>query len=523
MKKSSLESINKHLKHATDVAARNKEMHSFTGRRSTKKTGVLTPTPQKPLFDRSGKDQSSESNSSRNSLHRRSKASIATPVIQLHSIGKPGPSSKMLPQSSYTYVSSKNKATVNIFNFNNYNVIRNEKEKFNKEKRPDYSQDHSIKSTDNLQNFFIFSRPNRESVRQPEIKLASSIKGAPKVKVDLSLRNSFKRDDKQLTQNTRVVRHTKSGSMNLGQSNRSVPLVVPLTTVLPQRSFRSGNSVSSVEFTSEMNFKTSRHSSVCEMNDFIKFVQSENRFSKWLHAVKIAHKQRKNMSVTLQTMSQRKSSMSVPITQDPLDRTRDLVCSLISDLKTIDTGLIKTEISPQNQPKAMQAEPFLLVSQEPVITSQNYNALIRETASLFLSQSKRFREGNGDAEHFFRQIAKRHWIDEQSLTVFGKSISILQEHLIFEEALRLLQEKGVVLENIFGYVYEKFGITPGKEAGLESDHVELGGEELSGASFEEVRLSDHISGDVHADIRLDFTQLRDDESEPSRLTESLAN
>lgn len=512
MKKSSLESINKHLKQATDVSIRNKDLFSYTGRRSTgKTTGGLTSTSQKKtFFDRIGKDSSNDSISSRNSLKKSQKPSIGKPVIQLNDLSKSALPSQMIPQSSYTYVSSKNKATVNIFNFNNYNVIRNEKEKFKKERKPDHSQDHSFKSSDNLQNFFIFSRPNRDSVKKPQATQPSSTKGSQILKLDLSFQHSSKRNEPVPNQNHRVIKHQKSGSMNLGQSQKSLPHV----TGIPHRSFRSGASFASIELGGEKAFKTTRPSSGSEMNDFIQFVQSENKFSKWMNSVKLAHKQRKNMALTLHPLHSRKSSLSVPMIEDPLEKTRDLVCSLITDLKTVDIERVKPSLVTKNN--STQTEEKITLKEEPVITSQNYNALIRETASLFLSQSKRFKEGNGDAEHFFKKIATKPWIDEQSLLVFNRSISTLQEHLIFEEALRILQEKGVILENIFAFVYEKFGINAGKDKTSSPEPLDPNDEDISGASFEDeepLQLKKTNSKNQEG-IRLDFSLLRAD-SEPS--------
>jgi len=230
--------------------------------------------------------------------------------------------------------------------------------------------------------------------------------------------------------------------------------------------------------------KSTRRSSLYEMNDFLRMVQSQNRFLKWMQTIKLSHKARRMNSVSLQSLTNRRSTISAHSIQDPFTRTQDLVSSLVSDLKSLDMGVIQQPTLTEKNSTATQTSTTIPIVDEPVAASQNYNALIRETANAFLSQSKRLKEVDADAEQFFKAVATRPWIDAQALNIFTKSIAILQEHLIFEEALRLLREKGVVLENIFSHVYEKFDIFA-KDKGQETDNDVIQYEEVSGASFED--------------------------------------
>ena len=514
MKKASLESINKHLKQATDIAALNKDqVISFTGRKSHSKIRGSNST-QKPIFDRSRKDQSAENLSNRNSFKSKAKEPPIDQGIKLGGLSKIGMNPQLLPQASCAYISSKNKATVNIFNFNNYNIIRHEKEKFSKEHRPDHSIDHSIKSSDNMQNFFIFSRHNRGTLHQKQSRTPTN-QGLESIKFELSLRQPD--TSGASSNNSRKVKHSKSGSVNLRQGNQSTLF----SSSHLHQSFLGRTSVVSLE-KAEKACSTTRPSSVCEMNDFLRFVQSQNKLSKWLSSVKVAHKLRKNMTLSLQPLSQRRSSLSTAMTQDPLEKTRDLVCSLISDMRSLEVNNLPEPKPAEKKSVETQTETFIKDNREPVPVSQNYNALIRETAGAFLAQSKRFREGNSDSEQFFRLLASQPWIDHQTLAVFNKSITTLQEHLIFEEALRLLQEKGVVLENIFAFVYDKFGVNGLKEKVEDiADSLILEGE-LSGASFEEnsagkradpAQSSAALPDEGKIAICLDFGLLRQDSSE----------
>lgn len=496
MKKTSLNSISKQLKQASTYA---KGVHSSMSRgsdksdaddmdRNTHNSQIKNSTSKASYQSAYSMRKNSSGLQSGEKSKRKSVYPGTKPVSGCKILGS---TPKIDRQSEYTFISPKGKATVNIFNFNNYNIIKSEKEKFQAEPIKESSVDKSIHSSDNHHNFFMFSRRKNSQ----KLKSCNSRKSLSKGSVEnQKLPKSGSNIAKVLWSNRNepsLANHVKKKSLNIPSADRR--------RLMSSTSFhRSVASNGSYISTDQKSRNTSNPNAAMDptsfddMNIFLKYVQHHNKMLQWLNSVRSAQKSIRSIpkqNKSSVSLLKRRSSIVDP-SQEPLSETRDLICTLIGELQSLEATKLKSaeKISTSTETKEKMPQ-----TTDPVLSGTNFTTLIKESAQSILFQSARLCRKEADASQFFKLSGVRPWMDPQSTKLFNSSISTIQEHLIFEEALKMMQEQDLGLEGIFSLAYRNLGVianntTIGSQVDIGED-----GMEASAASFDD--------RDGHRDVR----------------------
>lgn len=165
------------------------------------------------------------------------------------------------------------------------------------------------------------------------------------------------------------------------------------------------------------------------------------------------------------------------------------VIQAVGDLKEVAQSIPSKEISS----KEYRAQPISTISacqtvppiprKEVQFNNINLINLTKEIAKGFLIRSKRL---TADSHNYEKNI--KDWSqafsenDAQKECLLRRIFGILQEHMIFEEALKLLKEKEVPLEEIFASAYDTLGVE-GKPSDNENSQQAIVSLNVSGASL----------------------------------------
>ena len=85
--------------------------------------------------------------------------------------------------------------------------------------------------------------------------------------------------------------------------------------------------------------------------------------------------------------------------------------------------------------------------------------LLKELAKEILLKGKNVSDNIDNIPSYFQGQLPPEAINDKDLqSIIGGILNYYQEQIIFEEALVILQEKGVDLENLFLYAYERLKI-----------------------------------------------------------------
>lgn len=126
------------------------------------------------------------------------------------------------------------------------------------------------------------------------------------------------------------------------------------------------------------------------------------------------------------------------------------------------------------------------------LTNLNMPALVKEFSRAFMLSKKIVNRGNENSSGYLKRLEKvKGFSDEQKVALFKDIFSLEQEHLLVEESLRLIQEKGFDLEALFSEGYSKLGIT-GNNQGQPSHRSQESNEieNASSVTFDSKHLSE---------------------------------
>ena len=94
------------------------------------------------------------------------------------------------------------------------------------------------------------------------------------------------------------------------------------------------------------------------------------------------------------------------------------------------------------------------------LTNLNTQNLIKEFSRAFMFNSRICNSINETGSDYMRRMTNTtSFKDEQTTAVFKDIFSLEQEHVLVEESLKMIQERGYDLEALFGEAYHKLGIT----------------------------------------------------------------
>lgn len=94
------------------------------------------------------------------------------------------------------------------------------------------------------------------------------------------------------------------------------------------------------------------------------------------------------------------------------------------------------------------------------LTNFNTPALIKEFSRAFMLTKRVVNNTNETGSEYLRRINQVvNMQDEQTVAIFKDIFCLEQEHVLVEESLKMIQDKGYDLEALFGEGYHKLGIT----------------------------------------------------------------
>lgn len=527
MKRASLASINRHLKETINSVKSPSPTVGVTGRSQGDSLPKKTHSKQKSglppkSISNSNKHLRKTSCNSQHSPSTKTNASTLLKVLESQMLNEKATPS-IMKQGGRTYISSKGKATVNIFNFNNYSIIKNEKEKFIRE---DGSEDRRMNSNDNIQNFFMFCR-KRDGKQINKVDSSASIPINPEQNLDSKSRNSSTRrtNNQQNTANART-RHAKQNSLNVQGSDRK--LFQGSSTSL-NRSYASNSSFRTLDVKlnkTRSGQQIGSSSAIQNMNSFLNIVHSHNKFVQWLKSVKVAYQTRKETQKSRPILgrSLMRRNSEIEIAQDPLEKTKDLIGNFLNELQTVEVPE-KTSVPKRSESVGVNTKSKFPLTTDVVLSGTNFISLMKEQARCILVQSDRLNRKVADPEQFYKSILNKNWVEPQTATLFKKCIATFQEHLIFEEALRSLQEKNIALDQVFTYVYHRLGIVAKESKDQSLMDIQADFLNASEASFEESHRSSSCKelAESNARFSLDFDNLKYESSCEESIGHSAAN
>lgn len=153
--------------------------------------------------------------------------------------------------------------------------------------------------------------------------------------------------------------------------------------------------------------------------------------------------------------------------------------------------------------KETQTEPNI---PNPIsLTNLNIPALIKEFSRAFMLTKKIVNNQNETGSNYMRRLQTvQCFKDEQTAAIFKDIFSLEQEHVLVEESLRMIQDKGYDLEALFSEGYNILGIN-GNSNKLPTqrthDSVEI--ENASSVTFESQYLSEDQKGSGKAFFQRD--------------------
>lgn len=167
--------------------------------------------------------------------------------------------------------------------------------------------------------------------------------------------------------------------------------------------------------------------------------------------------------------------------------TKDL-SELVSEFK---------EISAKRQSKKRTAIASQTADHSPKAIHQgNFNTpnLIKEFSRAFMLHKPSVNPGSETGSQFMARVTDgSKMADCQLAAVYRDMFSLEQEHLLVEESLKMIQEKGFDIESIFMAAYDKLHISGGHQKSSSNIHDDIdANDNASAVSFESCHMSDGV-------------------------------
>lgn len=388
---------------------------------------------------------------------------------------------------------------VNIFNFNNYNIIKNEKEKFEREKRKSNENSQKVElessSPANVQNYFIFMHDKKGSTHKKSLQ---GLEGASySEQRQLKTYHSSSRLTDQLMmkklnlKNTSISKGALKTKASLTSLNNSKLDLMKSAGLIqnPSQSSYAPTELSKNRSQASLRAEKTKTSQI-GLNEYLRFVEEQGRlvkYSKRLLSTCQASSSRIHKKL-IQSMKEKYAPQEMDYFKDTVGLVEGVI-QAVGDLKEVAQSIPSKEISS----KEYRAQPISTISacqtvppiprKEVQFNNINLINLTKEIAKGFLIRSKRL---TADSHNYEKNI--KDWSqafsenDAQKECLLRRIFGILQEHMIFEEALKLLKEKEVPLEEIFASAYDTLGVE-GKPSDNENSQQAIVSLNVSGASL----------------------------------------
>jgi len=332
------------------------------------------------------------------------------------------------------YDSMLKKGPVNIFNIKNYNILKSDKTKHDSEDLSLLKRNDSLKgapkpingkkgSCQKVHNFFVFIN-NKEGQEAKKKSLAPG-------------NNSSFQKDSALEQ-----RYIKLANLikryPIAEKSRKVSV--------------SGNKKSPQT-------QQSHNDSSLFSNEWINFSEKIQNFTNELVSIREDGPEEPVGAINSSARTQNTVRLMSNLNGKPLGvflPTKKKVLNIMDELKKITKRL--NDFGPDKAERAMQTDPESLPMLIPY-SNLNMMNLMKEVAKEVLVKGKMAKSSIENLEDFCEKMGmEMKSIDPEKQEMIKYIFTSYQEQLIFEEALSILQEKGVDLENLFVYAYERLKI-----------------------------------------------------------------
>lgn len=334
------------------------------------------------------------------------------------------------------------KAPVNIFNIRNYNIMKSEsiKEDFSLRKKGESQKRrkrlHSKKNSDSgkIHNFFVFigNKPNHSKKNEKLNTLGSS--------------SSKKEESKDIKKQAKLATIMKKKSASRENSRKK-----SLNSIADFK--KRGSLLRDQDYNNDINPSIIEDlgSKIKEFTSELKQIRKdcENRTTEDSSPMRIKLSDRSD--TTLKAMGRQADLMNHYQLQSTKIKTETAINELSKTMDMI-KGLKKKQTG-----VACQTEED--VPEQISFSNLNMMNLMKEVAKEVLVKSRGMNPEIENMKEYFQKVGlSKADSDAQKQAMINSIFNFYQEQLIFEDALSLLQEKGVDLENLFIYAYERLKI-----------------------------------------------------------------
>lgn len=353
------------------------------------------------------------------------------------------------------------KAPVNIFNIKNYNILKSENSKRDnsrkheqsitetkkggsvKNKNKNQNKSGSPKMDHKIHNFFVFIGNKESNGQRNKINNNSVSSYTPKRNTKKKLRtvDETVTDDKYIKLAS-IMKKDNSGYEGYQPEDRKIQIPNHIRQGLRRKE---------------------KTDSTMQKNETINFTEHGEMLSKQLAGLRREidqSKQDSHITAALNNFNEEKLEISTCSTSQRnnplLNMTKEKITQLFKTLSGVFTDYSdvqndkKREVGCQTDDKKPK---------EIVFSNLNCMNLLKELAKEILLKGKNVKHNIENIPSYYQSLLPPECMyDSEQQTIIANILNYYQEQIIFEEALVILQEKGVDLENLFLYAYERLKI-----------------------------------------------------------------
>lgn len=481
------------------------------GKNSNNISDTKTPQAKKKTtsmnVNRADSDTRKTSNPGSDSLNSTGKGQANSSIDKMRTNPRLSIFTKTSNNSKKT-ISPIHKSPVNIININNYNIIKPEKvtidhnsnktnggyEIDHENNEENHSSNRDTNQSGNVMNYFIFVKKKKNLDLDGSNRYSSGMKsgyhdrkssGNIYQKRVMSPSNNFLAGLSETSRSKKSINihqhlHRKKGS---GSSNNDMTSHASFMNTMSHISMM--DKLHPSEPAEERpNLESERlpiHSS--EFKERLAWMDEMNSLISTLRRTSVqTSKRSKGEAYTI--CEEQSHAFS------KLKDTRNAIHGILNELSDIKGTILdkKLGFARRREHRAVGTDCEEKEHDEMQYTNLNFSNLMKEIALGLISKSTSLKTPAKDRvfEMQTETIRDQGLVDPQKNELFLRSITMHQEQLIFEETLKIMQEKSVDIEGLFNYAYDRLNITDkdtGGGAGEEIDKAD-GIDGVSAASFD---------------------------------------
>lgn len=351
------------------------------------------------------------------------------------------------------------KQPVNIFNIKNYNIQKSENSKRENSKKNEHSitdtkkgnsmnkktkgKSGSPKMDHKIHNFFVFIGNKENATQKPKVNNNSVSSYTPKRNTKKKLRTADETvtDDKYIKLAS-IMKKDNSGYEGYQPEDKKIQIPPHIRQGLKRKD---------------------KNDSVVMKNEALNFTEHAEMLSKQLAGLRKeidGSKQESHIMTAMNNFNEEKLESStcessyrnntlLNMTKEKITQVFKALTGVFTDYNEIQSAKLK-EAGTQTDEKQQK---------EIVFSNLNCMNLLKEMAKEILLKGKNVKHNIENIPSYYQSLLPPETMyDNELQTIIANILNYYQEQIIFEEALVILQEKGVDLENLFLYAYERLKI-----------------------------------------------------------------